>query len=195
MQCPKDKKVTLVDSILGSDLPVQCCPDCKGTWIPAEQYEGWQARQSPASQGVEVFPDTLDVEFVQSPFDSKAALCPECNRYLSRAKVSLKTPFYVERCLACGGIWCDHGEWDVLEKLGLHTAIQQLFSSEWQAKAREREYNLLERQATIDKLGPDLAARLFELAEVLQNHPNGDFGVAYLMRRFDKPQSDPTESS
>ncbi|MDX2097272.1 MAG: zf-TFIIB domain-containing protein [Leptolyngbyaceae cyanobacterium bins.59] len=191
MQCPKDKKVSLVDGLLASHLAVKCCPDCKGTWIPASEYEAWQTQQPQSVQASETFPDTLDVEYVQSPFDAKAALCPECNRYLSRARVSLKAPFYVERCLACGGIWCDHGEWDVLEKLGLHIAIQQLFSSEWQAKAREREYVLLERQATIEKLGPDLAARLFELAEVLQNHPNGDFGVAYLMRRFDKPQAIP----
>jgi hypothetical protein len=27
---------------------------------------------------------------------------------------------------------------------------------------------------------------LFELAELLEQHPNGDFGVAYLMRRVDQ---------
>jgi Zn-finger nucleic acid-binding protein len=131
-------------------------------------------------------PKTLDVDYVQSPFDTKAALCPECNCYLARARVGLKTPFYVERCPNCGGIWCDRGEWDVLEKLGLHTAIEQLFSSEWQARVKEREYAARERQATIDKLGADLAEKVFELAELLEGHPNGDFGVAYLMRRFDK---------
>lgn len=131
-------------------------------------------------------PKTLDVDYVQSPFDTKAALCPECNCYLARARVGLKTPFYVERCPNCHGIWCDRGEWDVLEKLGLHTAIEQLFSSEWQARVKEREYAARERQATIDKLGEDLAEKVFELAELLEGHPNGDFGVAYLMRRFDK---------
>jgi hypothetical protein len=43
-----------------------------------------------------------------------------------------------------------------------------------------------ERRATIDKLGAELAAQIFELADVLKQHPNGDFGVAYLMRRCDK---------
>jgi Zn-finger nucleic acid-binding protein len=187
VQCPKDKKIALVESTLAEDLSAKCCPDCKGTWIPAEAYESWQASQPPVQP--ELLPKALDVTFVKSPFDTKAALCPECNHYLSRAKVEIKTPFYVERCMNCGGIWCDRGEWEVLEALGLHAAIQELFSSEWQARVRETVHNQQERQATIDKLGPELAARVFELAEVLENHPNGDFGVAYLMRRLDKPQA------
>jgi Zn-finger nucleic acid-binding protein len=126
---------------------------------------------------------TLNVDFVQSPFDTKAALCPECRRYLSRAKVNLKTPFYVERCMYCRGIWCDYGEWDVLERLGLHTTIEQLFTNEWQTRSRSRQFSEQERQATIDKLGSELADRVFELAEILERHPNGDCGVAYLMRR------------
>lgn len=181
MQCPKDKKVELVSSLLAADLVVQCCPDCKGTWIPASEYESWQSQQP---QTEKAFPKTLDVDYTQSPLDTRAALCPECNHYLARARVGLKNPFYVERCPNCGGIWCDYGEWDVLEKIGMHTAIEQLFTSEWQTRVKEQEHIERERQATIEKLGEDLAQQLFVLAEQLESHPNGDFGVAYLMRRF-----------
>ncbi len=183
VRCPKDRKTELESSRLSGNLAVQCCADCKGTWIPSGEYEEWQSHLPDRPKGV---PATLDVDYVQSPFDSKAALCPECNHYLSRAKVGLKTPFYVERCPNCNGIWCDHGEWEVLEKLGLHTAIEQLFTSEWQIRVKARESAEREREATIEKLGADLAHRIFELAEILENHPNGDYGVAYLMRRFDK---------
>lgn len=185
VQCPKDKKFELVDSNLTGDLPAKCCPDCKGTWIPSEEYETWQRRQPVVTLG-DVSQQTLDVDFVQSPFDAKAALCPQCSHYLARAKVGFKTPFYVERCPNCGGIWCDYGEWDVLTELGLNTVIQQLFTSEWQARSKEREQSEREKQATIEKLGEELANQLFELANLLESHPNGDFGVAYLMRRFDK---------
>jgi Zn-finger nucleic acid-binding protein len=162
---------------------VKYCQECKGTWIPASEYEAWQTRQSYNPVVPNLGSKKLDVNFVQSPFDTKAALCPECQRYLSRAKVNLNTPFYVERCMHCRGIWCDYGEWDILEKLGLHATIEQLFSNEWQTKARSRQYSQQERQATIDKLGSELANRVFELAEILARHPNGDFGVAYLMRQ------------
>lgn len=183
MQCPKCKKAMLLDGVLSEQLAVKYCQECKGTWIPASEYEEWQAYQA-SNPGVSHFPSkTLSVDFVQSPFDTKAALCPECQRYLSRARVNLKTPFYVERCMQCRGIWCDYGEWDILEQMGLHTTIEQLFSNEWQSRARERQFFDKEREATIDKLGRELAAQVFELAEALANHPNGDFGVAYLMRR------------
>lgn len=182
--CPKDRKTELADSVLAGDLAVKCCPDCKGTWIPPENYETWQQRQGHPHDSS--LPKTLNVDYVQSSLDAKAALCPDCNCYLSRARVSLKSPFFVERCSRCNGIWCDHGEWEVLETLGLHTSIERLFSSEWQIRMKEREYSERERQATIEKLGEPLAERIFELAELLENHPNGDFGVAYLMRRFEK---------
>jgi Zn-finger nucleic acid-binding protein len=172
-----------LDGVLDEKFAVKYCHECKGTWIPASEYEAWQDRQANNPVVPELFSRTLNVDFVQSPFDTKAALCPECQRYLSRAKVNLNTPFYVERCMHCRGIWCDYGEWDILERLGLHTTIEQLFTNEWQTRSREQQFSAQERQATIEKLGSELAARVFELAEVLANHPNGDFGVAYLMRR------------
>ncbi|WP_239651701.1 hypothetical protein [Neosynechococcus sphagnicola] len=61
-----------------------------------------------------------------------------------------------------------------------------MFTSEWQVKAREQELAEQERRATLEKLGPELAAQVFALAAALQQHPNGDFGVAYLMRRFEQ---------
>jgi Zn-finger nucleic acid-binding protein len=96
----------------------------------------------------------------------------------------LANPFYVERCPNCQGLWCDHGEWDILETLGLHTTIDQLFSAEWQTQIRQIQQMSKERQATIEKLGTELANLVFEVGEKLKEHPNGDFGVAYLMRQI-----------
>ncbi|MBD2102167.1 zf-TFIIB domain-containing protein [Leptolyngbya sp. FACHB-261] len=187
MQCPKDKKISLLDGVLSGNLPVKCCPDCKGTWIPAFEYREWLATQpEPVAKSPNDFPiPALMVDFVQSPLDTKAALCPDCGRYLSRARVGFGTPFYVERCLDCGGIWCDYGEWEVLEKLGLQTTIAQMFSAEWQMRVRENEQAQRERRLMIERLGEDLASQVFDLARVLEVHPHGDFAVAYLMRRFD----------
>lgn len=186
MLCPKDRKTPLQDDSLAESLAVKRCDGCKGIWLPSAEYEAWQAKQPPSDPDPSRLLEPLEVDFVQSPYDTKAALCPECGSYLSRAKISLEKPFYVERCANCGGIWCDRGEWDVLEKLGFHRTIQTLFTQEWQAKVRRCEMIEQERQAMIDKLGQDLAERIFALAEVLEKHPAGDFGVAYLMRRFEE---------
>lgn len=186
MQCPKDRKTTLMDGTLMGQLPVLCCPDCQGAWLPPQSYGEWQEHQPEVDDLSGLIDRVLETDATPSPTDGIASLCPACKCYLARVKVSTKTPFYLERCPNCKGIWCDRGEWDVLEKTGLHRIIDRLFSTEWQALVRERELFAQERRATIEKLGPELAARIFELAEVLAQHPNGDFGVAYLMRRFDQ---------
>ena len=184
MQCPKCKQSKLRSGNLSSRLAVESCDECKGTWIPAENYADWQSQQPQTSPNKIHFSEALNVDFVQSPYDTKGALCPECSRYLSRAKVMLTNPFYVERCANCQGIWCDHGEWDILETLGLHSTIENLFSAEWQTQVRQLQQISKERQATIDKLGTELANLVFEVGEKLKNHPNGDFGVAYLIRQI-----------
>ena len=82
-------------------------------------------------------------------------------------------------------MWCDDGEWQVLDKLGLSAYLPVLFTDEWHHHVRLAEAEFRERTATAEKLGPEIAEKLFELAKLLEDHPNGDFGVAYLMRRFD----------
>ncbi len=183
MQCPKDKGVELENVWLSGTLPACYCSTCGGSWIPPEDYYNWQQQHR---QSIPMAPPRLDVDYEPAPLDAKGALCPDCHSFLSRARVGTEHPFYVERCGRCGGVWCDHGEWEVLQKLGLHTSIEQLFTSEWQSKVKELEYADRERRATIEKLGPDLAQQVFDLTERLEQHPNGDFGVAYLMRRFEK---------
>lgn len=183
MQCPKCKHPELEDGLLFS-MAVKWCPSCSGIWIPAGEYAAWQATMR--RQPVEPAPNgTLGMKIVQSPFDTKAAQCPEDGHYLSRARVSQSIPFYVERCMCCGGMWSDGGEWEVLQALGLHTIIDQMFSANWQTKMREQELSERERQVIIDKLGQDLAQYIFQLAEVLEEHPHGDCAATYLLRRFE----------
>ena len=184
--CPKDRKTPLTSGILSDTLSAQVCSDCKGAWIPAQSYEQWKAEQGEQHPDPSRCRESLDVDFVQSIYDTRAALCPECQHYLARARVNLSQPFYVERCPSCGGIWCDRGEWDVLQKLGWHTTIEILFTQEWQARVRKYELDDQERQAMIDKLGEELAQQVFQLASQLEKHPKGDFAVAYLMRRFEQ---------
>lgn len=187
--CPKEAGIELQAQQLADGLAAQCCGSCGGTWIPGDTYSDWREQRVDLSQpfSLSVLPIALDSGFQPSNLDTRAALCPACRHYLVRGRINLKSSsFFVERCPNCQGIWCDGGEWEILEKLGLDTHIEQIFSGEWQAQVRTLEVVEREKQATADKLGPDLANRLFELAELLENHPNGDFGVAYLMRRFEE---------
>ena len=190
MQCPKETQVELKDGALFAGPKAKCCPDCGGAWILPEHYLDWQDRNRIGFEEdptVEVLPSAAPITFDPPPLDNRAALCPDCKHYLVRGRVNLRnTSFFVERCPNCKGYWCDGGEWAILEKLRLHTHLEHIFSDLWQAKVKALEASERERQATVDKLGPEIAAKIFELAELLENHPNGDFGVAYLMRRFEE---------
>ncbi len=188
-QCPKEGDIDLQDSQLAPGLAVHSCPSCGGSWIPPEHYVTWQRSQvdPDAPVQVAVLPLSLHTDFAPAALDNRAALCLDCRSYLVRGRITLpQGSFYVERCPNCNGIWCDGGEWEILQQLDLQAHIDYIFSADWQAQVRELEHTEREKLATIDKLGSDVAQRVFELADLLEQHPNGDFGVAYLMRRVDQ---------
>lgn len=182
VRCPKDKEESLVDVVLPGGLAAHHCSACDGYWVEPDIYAAWRSQQE---ERLPVpLPEDADMGYTPGPQDARAGLCPNCKGFLARSRIGLNPPFYVERCSRCGGIWLDQGEWEVLQQLGWDGAIDHLFTEDWQSEMREQEYAERERRATIEKLGEDLAQQIFDLTEKLAHHPNGDFGVAYLMRRF-----------
>ena len=188
MLCPKHPQEPLQPGHIVEGLKAHCCPTCRGTWIAAENYQTWQAEVIDPTVTVDALtvPISADIDYQPSRYDSRAGLCPSCGFYLVRERITLqKTAFFIERCPGCKGIWCDDGEWAVLDTLGLSAYVPVLFTDEWHTQVRLAEAEYRERTATAEKLGLEIAEKVFELAELLENHPNGDFGVAYLMRRFE----------
>lgn len=183
MHCPKCSS-TLTSGCLSESLASQICQTCQGAWVADEDYRTWQ--QGRSFQGIPHVNQShhLHEHHKVSTTDNQGALCPQCGRFLSRTKINLNPPFYLERCPSCQGLWLDHGEWEILAHLGWHGHIDLLFSQEWQNQMRQWQQQQQERKAAVEKLGPELADLLFELTEKLKNHPNGDFGAAYLMRQI-----------
>ena len=188
MRCPKEKTTELAPTQLVEGLEVHRCQRCEENWLPKVNYQQWQAMNAGLeAMPEEVLPLTFESEFRAAPLDGQAGLCPECGTYMKRSRISLsQTSFYVDRCPICEGLWCDRGEWAVFEALGLHVQIPVVFNPEWQARVRVLEQKEKQRMAVVEKLGPELAERVFELGKLLESHPHGDFAVAYLMRKFDK---------
>ncbi len=190
--CPKDRETELEQRTLDDGLVVLYSPACGGSWIGAEEYRSWQATQleaagvaEPPALDASVLEPVLDPEFEPSLEDVQASLCPVCQSYLSRSRIGFGQSFFLERCRSCGGFWVDRGEWELLTRLGLTLNLDYLFTPEWQDAARRREQFLTERRVLVEKVGEELAQEVFALAQKLEGNPNGDFAVAYLMRRFD----------
>ncbi|MGB3768056.1 MAG: zf-TFIIB domain-containing protein [Phormidesmis sp.] len=188
MHCPKEPNEDLNPTELIKDLTVHRCGHCDGNWLPSAHYQRWQAMNAGLNAvPEEALPLALETDYQPALLDGQAGLCPECGTYLKRSRIDLrKSSFYIERCPICEGLWCDRGEWEILESLGLHVQIPVVFAPDWQARIRVLEKVERQRMAVVDKLGPEIAARIFELADMLKGHRHGDFAVGYLMRKFNE---------
>jgi Zn-finger nucleic acid-binding protein len=186
MKCPKCKD-PLSESKLFVNLPSQVCGTCAGQWVDADNYQVWREDQA----RVTVDPNDLlqaDLSGYQVPaeLDTKTGLCPQCQKILSRTRVGTNPFFYLDYCQSCNGFWFDRDEPAILEKVHVHDQLEVLVTSTWQSRVRATQLVNSEKQAIIDKLGAELAQQVFDFAEVLKEHPNGDFAVAYFMRRFER---------
>ena len=153
MFCPKHSQESLLAGQLVDGLNSHRCPTCSGSWIAAEDYQVWQSDRAEPSLGIDslTMPIYQDVSYETSRYDSRAGLCPSCGFYLVRGRVNLpKVSFFIERCPGCKGIWCDDGEWAMLETLGLSAHISLLFTDEWQSRVRAAEAEFRERSATAE---------------------------------------------
>ncbi len=183
MDCPKCKNAVLLETRLAGELPAARCSQCGGSWLPGLAYQHWKNEQQQSTASPERLLGDRRVSFRPSELDAKACLCPQCRRYLARARVESRPPFFLEHCQACEGFWCDEGEWDALRELGLSTSLYELFDPQWQTEFRERQQVQAERQNLIDKLGPQLAEQVMTLTTTILDHENGDFALAYIMRK------------
>jgi Zn-finger nucleic acid-binding protein len=189
MKCPKCKEF-LTEAKLFGNLASQDCSSCQGQWIDSDDYQTWrQQQQRLPVDPAKVLRANLGTYQVPAELDTKTGLCPQCQRILSRTRVPTKPFFYVEQCLSCNGIWLDRDEAAVLQQVGLHDRIEMLSAPNWQSQVRAAQMLMSEQEAVIEKLGIDIAQQVFELAEILQEQPHGDFAAAYLVRRFERDNS------
>jgi Zn-finger nucleic acid-binding protein len=186
MKCPKCKDLLSANKLF-TNLPSQSCGNCDGQWVDADDYEVWRADQARvAIDPNDLLNANLATYQVPAELDTKAGLCPQCQKILSRTRISTNPFFYLDHCQSCNGFWFDRDEPAILEKLQVHNQLETLLTSNWQSRVRATQLLNSEKQAIIDKLGTELAYRVFAFAEILKKHPNGDFAVAYFMRRFER---------
>jgi Zn-finger nucleic acid-binding protein len=167
MNCPVCKATALVAEELEPGLAGLKCRQCGGRWIEGTRYLAWVAAQG--QQLAEKPPE----EGVELPVaeSGKAKLCPECGRFLTRAKVGHALGFHLERCANCGGIWTDANEWEVLKSRNLHDNLHFIFSGAWQADVMRQERERAHEQLLRKKLGEADFAEVKRVRAWLDAHP------------------------
>jgi len=124
MDCPKCASESLVETSVLGNIPLDVCPGCKGIWFDKGELESLLKQSQGAAAG--------DLSLISPrPGD---LVCPRCKKPLTRG--GLVNPLLlVDKCEACGGIWLDSHELDLVKKLlGLTGGPDTEVSVERQAK-------------------------------------------------------------
>ena len=106
INCPKCPSEALVETPSLGNIPLDVCPNCSGIWFDKGELEAL-LKQSQGS-----VPADLDLINPKA----EGLDCPRCKAKMSRG--GLVNPLLlVDKCQACGGIWLDARELDLVKKL------------------------------------------------------------------------------
>jgi len=113
----------------------------------------------------------------------RTGVCPEGHGIMTRARVAWDAPQHLERCNRCGGVWFDPGDFSLVVGEGLLDQLQDLWAPAWRRRLSEAEGQALLQADLGETFGPELAAKLQELAAALAKHPASAMALAYLRQR------------
>lgn len=151
MQCPLCKKHTMDTLDLAPDLTGSACSECSGVWLDRAKYYAWRAKH-PCD-----LPETNTPAQLAVSDTHKAKICPQCGRLMLPYRVGHGLSFSIDYCEACGGVWCDRGEWDAIKAKNLHDNLHDIVSQHWQAAVRQAEVQESIEQTYARHLGPNYA--------------------------------------
>lgn len=172
MQCPKCKTEELQKN---RDTSSYLCSKCQGLWLLNTEIPEY-SEVSTVDNGNSP-PDP-------SKNDQVTGLCPAGHGIMIRAKVDSSDPFYLEKCVTCGGIWFDKGEAQRLVESNFLQNLGELWSRAWQHKQRKEQNrsNFLEINRKL--LGDDAFQAIMDLVLQLKDHPEKGRAIALLQQEL-----------
>jgi len=178
MDCPScgTHGISLVD--LEENLCGFKCRACEGIWVKGFQYWKWLKIHG------SILPEkpadfTADVPVSDT---RQAKLCIECGHVMLRNKVGHDIPFYLDRCSACGGIWFDKNEWEILQSRNLHDEIHLIFTEAWQKDNRKKEHEVTFEKSLAETIGQEEYDRLKSFRSWIKMHPRKDLLIGYILQ-------------
>jgi Zn-finger nucleic acid-binding protein len=169
LQCPKCEHQALDERRAGAGS----CPACGGMWVPL--YEVPRLLED----GVATSGDA------PAATDAATGMCPARHGIMSRARVETATPFTLERCSSCFGVWFDRGEWQRLADAHLVDDLPHFWSREWQAQQRRVHSRNAHLESAKEDFGGELYAQLVQLAETLRGDKRRSEALAFLREESD----------
>lgn len=178
-KCPICKNVALQPAYFDNHLPVIECDSCGGAWLRANEYALWLKTQ-PSDEGFQ--PNSAEAGSRLLVNDSdQAAVCPDCGHFLRKYKIASNIDFQLDRCNHCNGVWFDHNEWEALKMEELHHEINQVFTKPWQAQIRDEITARNFDARYLERFGEHDYEKIKEIREWLEENPNRNTLIAYLL--------------
>ncbi len=181
MICPVCTDRPLEPHSLFPTLPSRRCTQCRGNWISGERYYQWLDHPDRSSADV-----SADVVDATRPESTKAKLCPECGRLMTRYDVGKGVAFQIDRCGNCAGIWLDAAEFESLRSLGLADQIHFVFSAAWQAGLLREKQTRARNQILLERVGQADFDEITRVRNWLASHPHRRMLLTFLS------EADPT---
>jgi Zn-finger nucleic acid-binding protein len=178
MDCPACGTHGISTIELEENLYGYTCSACEGTWVKGYQYWKWLKTHG------SILPEkTADLAADIPVSDSRQAkICIECGHVLLRNKVGHGVPFYLDRCSACGGIWFDKNEWEVLKSRNLHDEIHLIFTAAWQNDNRKKEQEAAYEKSLAETIGEKEHDELKRFKSWISAHPQKNLILGYLLQ-------------
>ncbi len=169
MKCPKCDQSELTPN--NGQFPY-ACKQCGGIWLVSDKI----AQLSAVLDGV-------DAEVsAGGNNDDRTGLCPSGHGVMIRAKVDMDEPFYLEKCIQCGGIWFDKGEWRRIAETQLAENLDVIWSKSWQRRQRQEKNRDKFLEMNQRLLGDDVYHAIVGLAEKLKESKEKSRAIAFLQQ-------------
>ncbi|MEZ8129865.1 TFIIB-type zinc ribbon-containing protein [Enterovibrio norvegicus] len=165
MDCTSCKRGVLKPSYIEGQFRAHTCSHCKGDWILIEDFIAWRER-NPGYEFAENATLTLDASETK-----KAMLCPQSGVIMRKFRISAAHDHRVDYSAAVGGIWLDHGEWELLKAEGLATSVGGVVTEQWQHKVREQSAKQSFTDLYVSKFGEEDYQKVKALREWILSHP------------------------
>jgi len=173
MQCPLCKKHTMAVADLAPNLTGLVCSDCAGVWLDRAKYDAWRAKH-PGDLPETKMPAQLAVSDTHM-----AKICPQCGHLLLPYRVGHGLSFSIDYFGACGGVWCDPGEWNAIKAKNLHDNLHDIVSQHWQTAVRQSAVQDSIEQTYVRNLGANYP-KVQEVKAWLRGQPQKALILAYL---------------
>jgi len=176
MQCSSCNKGTLTPSFIDGLFRAHTCSDCGGDWVLIEDYAAWRERHPDYE-----FAKDIHFEEINIADTKEAMLCPATKTIMRKFKISATNTHRLDYSSAVGGLWLDKGEWELLVRGGLAGSLNALVTDVWQRKIRQTSAKDSFADIYHDKFGNDAYAKIKEMREWLNTHPQKADLRAYLL--------------